>query len=454
MEAMVLQFILVAIGIVTHQGFLSKGEHHMHVLRYLQIFSGAFLTGIAIYIVSGDTSYQAFSKAISLSTSYLIGLYSNVIIYRFFLSPLRNFPGPILTKLSSLSLSYRLRRGDGHTHFLKLHQKYGDFVRVGSSDLSIIHPKAVEAIYGRGSLCSKAAWYDLSLPQTSMQVTRDRQIHDQRRRVWAPALDGTAVRGYEERIAPFQAQLLANIETHGGDGNRPIEVNNLFGLYNWDVMGDLAFSKSFGMLRDEKQHWAVKLLHKGIQPLGWMLPIWLFRLALSIPGATGDWFAWMDYCCQRLDERLQRKVDGPRDIMSYLLEDAWKDDKEVTKSDLRMLQGDAQLIIVAGSDTTASTLTSIFYELVRLPDGVSRLRREITDMQQAGKQVSNKNLQNLPFLNGVINETLRLYPASGVLQRKTPPEGIRIGGTFVPGDMTVFCPFYAMGRSASPISLF
>lgn len=168
------------------------------------------------------------------------------------------------------------------------------FVRVGSADLSIIHPKAIEAIYDQGSPCSKAAWYDLSLLQTSMQVTRDRQTHDQRRRVWAPALDGIAVRGYEERIAPYQDHLLQYIEAHGSDGKEPIEVNSLSGFYNWDVMGDLAFSKSFEMLRHVKQRWAVKLLHNGIQPLGWMLPMWLFRLALSIPGATGEWFAWMD----------------------------------------------------------------------------------------------------------------------------------------------------------------
>lgn len=124
---------------------------------------------------------------------------------------------------------------------------------------------------------------------------------------------------------------------------------------------------------------------------------------------------------------MKRKVEGPRDVISYLLEDAWKD----------------------GSDTTASTLTSIFYELVKLPGGVARLHKEITDLQQAEKPISNQNLQTLPFLDGIINETLRLYPPAGVLQRKTPPEGITVEGTFVPGDMTVFCPFYAMGRSSS-----
>ena len=78
---------------------------------------------------------------------------------------------------------------------LALHQKHGCFVRLGSSELSIAHPKASEAIYGRGTKCMKADFYDLNLPMTSMHTTRKRAEHDRRRRVWGNAFNDSIMRG-------------------------------------------------------------------------------------------------------------------------------------------------------------------------------------------------------------------------------------------------------------------
>ena len=152
------------------------------------------------------------------------------------------------------------------------------------------------------------------------------------------------------------------------------------------------------------------------------------------------------------------------DILSFLLE-PWKD-RTPTGSDLNFLQGDNQLIVVAGrsefsqipstsichgltsiSDTTASTLASIFYELVRLPDRIATLKDAIRGLLLSGEKLSHESLQNLHELNAVIDETLRLHPPAGLLLRKTPPEGLTIGDFFVPGNVTVFCPHWVAGRS-------
>ena len=56
-------------------------------------------------------------------------------------------------------------------------------------------------------------------------------------------------------------------------------------------------------------------------------------------------------------------------------------------------------------------------------------------------------LQSLPYLNSLINETLRLHPAvpTGGL-RNTPPEGITIAGRYIPGNITVAIPQYSLHR--------
>ena len=293
--------IMLTSGIITHTYFFYQGEHHMYGVRYLQIFTGICVFAFLGFMATHELLVQALLNTISLAGYYLAGLYGSLVGSRTVFSSLKHIPGPWWAKISSLGLSSQLQKGDSHEKLLKLHQKFGDFVRVGSSDLSIIHPKATSAIYGRGSRCTKAEWYDLTLPIVSMQTTRVRSEHDKRRRIWGGAFNDTVLRCYEDRTVVYQEQLITHISALRG---KPVNVSELFQLYSFDVMGDLAFSAPFKMLQNSEQHWAVKLLHKGMEPLGLMLPTWCFRLLLAIPGATGDWFMFKDYCCQRLDERM------------------------------------------------------------------------------------------------------------------------------------------------------
>jgi len=100
------------------------------------------------------------------------------------------------------------------------------------------------------------------------------------------------------------------------------------------------------------------------------------------------------------------------------------------------------------SDTTASTLTHIFYHLARDPQQVHKLRYEIAPQIDTSRDIAPIQLQHLNHLNGIINETLRLHPpVPTAIPRLTPPEGIQIGDVHVPGDVTVWCPPYVTGRS-------
>lgn len=110
-----------------------------------------------------------------------------------------------------------------------------------------------------------------------------------------------------------------------------------------------------------------------------------------------------------------------------------------------MLQGDARLIIVAGSDTTSATLTYLFYHLAKSPEQVERLRQELRPLTTG--DWSDKDIQHADHLNGAINEALRLHPPvpSG-LYRLTPPGGMQVGDVYIPGGVTFYAPQYSMGR--------
>lgn len=106
------------------------------------------------------------------------------------------------------------------------------------------------------------------------------------------------------------------------------------------------------------------------------------------------------------------------------------------------------LTILPCSDTTAATLTHIFYELAGNPEHILKLREEVAPHIDSSGNILHQNIQYLDHLNGVIFETLRLHPpVPTALQRLTPPEGLQIGNKYIAGNMTVWCPQYVIGRS-------
>jgi cytochrome P450 len=226
---------------------------------------------------------------------------------------------------------------------------------------------------------------------------------------------------------------------------QPINMSTWFNLYSFDVMGDLAFGKSYNMLESGEKHWSLKLLSEGMDPLGFNFPLWFFRLLTAIPGAAAGYFKFMNFCSQQLDDRMKiEKMENP-DVMATLLEHHKKNSTSERAAELPMLQGDSRLIIVAGSDTTAATLVHLFYHLARDPSLLQNLRTELGPLLEKDGSVHHSKIADAQLLNGVINETLRLHPPvpSGVF-RDTPPEGIHIKDTFVPGNTTLRMPGWAM----------
>lgn len=108
---------------------------------------------------------------------------------------------------------------------------------------------------------------------------------------------------------------------------------------------------------------------------------------------------------------------------------------------------EAQLAIVAGSDTVAITLTNVCYLLCRYPEYQKKLFEEVGELPDEDGLIDDQILVGKPCLLGIINEALRLYPPvpSGV-QRLTPPEGAVIAGRYIPGNTVVTTPTYALQR--------
>ena len=111
-------------------------------------------------------------------------------------------------------------------------------------------------------------------------------------------------------------------------------------------------------------------------------------------------------------------------------------------------------MIFAGSETTAISLSAVFYYLVQHPTVYAKLMDELDDAAKDGrisdkvnKKVSWAESQKLPYLDAVIQESFRLHPAAGlILERVVPPQGVDILGSFFPGGTIVGCNAWVLQR--------
>ncbi|PYH91424.1 cytochrome p450 monooxygenase [Aspergillus ellipticus CBS 707.79] len=437
------------VGVALHVFVFRIGEWDLAATKVLSAFATSalslvFLVKAVLLESPGNTLWTALKVVASPSLCLVAGIYTSMMIYRVFFHRLRHFPGPFSARLSNI-FSTLLSAKDLHLYeeVEKLHNTYGDFVRLGPTELSINHPKAIAAISSSQSPCTKGPFYSLLEPRNSMHMTRDPVEHARRRKVWDRGFSAKALRDYEPRVAHYTDQLLAHLEETKG---KPINMSDWFSFYSFDVMGDLAFGKSFDMLQTGVKHYFMNSLHADMTNVGVLghLP-WIFPIFKVTPGLNYEHKRFWEWVDKQVEERKKTTPDRP-DVFEWLLNHHTAQGSPSLEAELK-LTGDAYLIVVAGSDTTSASLITLFFELASDRRVLEALQDEVDQYFETVETLDSISLSKLPYLEAVINETMRLHPAvpSGV-QRMTPPEGLLIDKTWIPGDTIVQVPYHTLFR--------
>ena len=344
-------------------------------------------------------------------------------------------------------------------------------------------PEAVKIIYGSQAPVSKGPWYTLLEPRVPLFMARDKQEHARRRKVWdqsfttkgkhspsvshpasSPTDTPTALLGYDSRITKAITLLLAAVERHEG---RPMDVSEWFSFFVFDVMEDLAFNKSSNMLANGKAAYIFQTIRTDMYNIAFFTHLpWLLPFLKRTPVLNWNYIEFLDWIQKLIDERKlvspavpslslpkknqRKKLTPPQkepsqpDIFSPIL-DAYTSKPAKTQRDHWNLHGDAQLIVIAGSDSVAAALTHTFFHLAWDPILVKRLQSAL----DALPSLDHEQLLTVDLLDAVLHEVMRLHPPvpSGT-QRVTPPKGMWIGERFVPGDTIVQVPSYTVFRDA------
>jgi len=138
----------------------------------------------------------------------------------------------------------------------------------------------------------------------------------------------------------------------------------------------------------------------------------------------------------------RKKMREPNDLLSKLM--AARDLSGQAMRD-RQLVNEIKTLIVAGHETTASTLNWVWYLLSRNPGAEHRLWKEV-DKRTPGDHTNLDGLDEYPFASEVIEETMRMFPPGWLVTRKALRDD-QLGEFFVPAGTEIYIPLYFIQRN-------
>ncbi|RAK81785.1 cytochrome P450 [Aspergillus fijiensis CBS 313.89] len=419
-------------------------EDHLHELLILYIVSLSAV--LAAYLSSTDYPVtQSLVRVCWIAGAFNTGLVLSIGVYRLFFHRLRHFPGPIGSKVSRFYDTYLAGRNvQYNVEIEKLHKQHGDFIRTGPREICIVRRSALPVLFGPQSKCRKSTYYAQASTnpiECSVHHTRDFEDHRKRRKAWDRGFSIKSLGGYEPRIKAKADQLAAHIAANLGN---PIDATAWSMFLSFDVMGDVGFGKNFGNLTTGVEHPAIRGIHDHMAILGVLGHVpWFLNLVSHVPGATAAYSGFFKWCGDEI-ERKQKIWDAgkyPDDIVSWLLK-AYVDNDAAASPSEAALHEDSRVVIIAGSETTATTLATVLFYLAKYKYVLAKLQRLLDEAMPGGvEDWSYDKVKTVSFLDDIINEALRLRPAvmTGGY-RVTPAEGLQIDEVYIPGDVNVFVP--------------
>ncbi|OAG06908.1 averantin oxidoreductase [Paraphaeosphaeria sporulosa] len=388
--------------------------------------------------------------AILLGSSIAFGILyiTGVVIYRLWFHPLAKYPGPFLNRVSQIPAIYAVIVGRLPMHTKTIHDKYGPIVRLSPNELSFNTPEAWEDIYGlrpgRPNL-SKDPIHVGSVdpvPGVSTISMADNETHARQRRALSHGFSQQALWGQEEIVQSFVTKLLDNVEAFAQE-KKSFNIVDWFNFMTFDVIGDLAFGESFGCLDKGDFHFWITLIFRAVQagavetatrrvatpgsPLQQYLMKWIPN---EMRKQRKDHLA---YSREKVLKRLADTKTDRKDFVHYIV----RQSKKIDLSQDEIIVNGA-LFIVAGSETTAMTLSATVNFMMAHPAKFAKLREEIRSTYAREEEITVDKATNLQYLNACVEETLRLLPPAPIgFLRSVPQGGDTIDGQYLPGGTTV-----------------
>jgi cytochrome P450 len=246
-------------------------------------------------------------------------------------------------------------------------------------------------------------------------ILLDEKPHITQRKLMLPAFHGERMK----RLTGLMTEV-SEREVDSWPADRPLETHSRFQALTLEIILRTVFGLEPGPRLDRLRILLTQMATEAVKPFS------------ALPQLQGDWNPrWREFVARRaeVDRMLfelveERRAEGADrdDVLSMLLEARHEDGSPMSHQELR---DELMTLLVAGHETTASSLAWAFERLVREPRIVSRLQEEI----DAGEDDA--------YLTATIQETLRARPVLPNAAPRLVKKPVEIGGWHYEPDQDV-----------------
>ncbi|KAJ5461744.1 cytochrome monooxygenase aflU [Penicillium daleae] len=350
---------------------------------------------------------------------YLTQYNTETSTYRLYFHPLKKIPGPKLAAISSYYEFYFnvIKRGTFIWHLEKLHDTYGPIVRVGPGEVHIKDPDYYDEIYassGRRREKDPAAVGRFDIPGSSFSSITP-ETHRERRAPVEKFFSKAAVTKTESTIQFCLDKLVQHLE-RAYHSHKVITLDAGFSATTADIIHQYVFGFNSGNLDQEDFNENLRDGVSGLFRMGHVA--YFFPIIQTIMNTLPPNVIKMihPYALPLKDQKndIRRGVDeffsGQGSKSGSVIEKLSGSDVPDHFRLADRLTDEGFSLVIGGTETTARSLSLGMFHLINEPHLRKKLREE---------------LRSLPYLTGVILETLRL--STGIASRsprKAPTEAL------------------------------
>ncbi|KAL8647395.1 MAG: hypothetical protein Q9210_005589, partial [Variospora velana] len=370
----------------------------------------------------------------------LVALLYRYIIEPAFISPLSKIPSAnFLSSISPIWIEWMRRVNKETRSTYTLHQKHGPVVRIGPNEISVNGEHGLKSIYYGGF--EKHRWYAdvfVNFGMRNMFTSLDRKTHSLQKR----CISNLYSKSYLHQSPDLRAisndlilrRFLPAIDTVA-DENHPLDIFDMAQALGMDFMSAYLFGSANGTIFLED----VEYRHH------WIAQYALFARQSPKARADGEVEQWCMAMCKAAEEmeRSDKRIPSTEPVVHaklfHSLESIGADPRHVS----RLAASELLDHIIAGHETTAITVTYLTYEMSQRPSLQQKLREELLTlspriqftasdtMSDVDNLPSLREIDALPLLDAILQETLRLYAAAAGPQPRVTPS--ISGGTTIEG---------------------
>ncbi|KAK1485013.1 BCL4p [Colletotrichum cuscutae] len=378
----------------------------------------------------------------------------------------------MLIFLSKIWRVYHSQTGRFHYAIQEQHRKHGPVVRVSPNELSFASVESWKAIYGHRAAgaapVTKSEFYDIygaGFKSLCIGSERDPHKHGQMRKMLSAAFSTKMLRGQEDIVTKT---VDAFIHRLGEDDFQPegLNMTKWFEMIAFDSLGEMAFGESFHSVKAGKPHsWSEIIvshlyfitLVDNLRRLPFVARVArvLFPSTLAVQNQNSQ------YSRKRVEERLSKKSNR-NDFLSTVVKcyEVGAISKEEMTAHVSTLTCVPSVQVHLGMPEVMLTVYSQNrgwrddcdipcrgnIHLLRNPACLLKLQAEITAEFSSFEEINATAARQLPYLQAVISEGLRLYaPGSQGFPRLSP--GMNVGDIYVPAGAEVFTHAWTLTHS-------